>query len=79
MNSQRVQCGGGAKKTGEEARRGLGRGAVGWEAVKKFRLRSNFGILVQECCPFVVASLLLCIFIYLFMHVDHLLWKFFQQ
>lgn len=76
VKSQRVEYGGGI---GGGAREGLARGAVGHKAVRKFRLGVNSGIPFQESCPLVVAYLLLCVSIYVFICIDHLPWIPFKQ
>lgn len=53
---------------GKKGSKDLARRPVGHKGVKKIRLGINSGILFQECFPFVVASLLLGTFIYLFIH-----------
>lgn len=72
MRSWRVGYGGRTKKGRGEASKRLDRGSMGSKAVKKFGLGINSGILLQECCPFLVVSLLLCIFSYLFIYIDHI-------
>lgn len=71
VKSQRVEYGGGMEERGR-ASEGLTRGALGHKAVRKFRLGVNSWVLFQEYCPLVVASLLLCVSIYVFIYIDHL-------